>query len=104
MSGRNVYVGGLSDRTRERDLEDLFKKYGRIEKVILKNRGYGFVEFEDSRDAEDAVKEMNGTNLDGSRIIVEIANGIKRRDSKRFVFSLFLSAFIIIYQRTSYSN
>jgi RNA recognition motif-containing protein len=40
--GTNVYVGRIADRTRERDLEDLFGKYGRIRNIILK-RGYGFV-------------------------------------------------------------
>lgn len=42
-------------RTRERDLEYEFDRYGRIYRVDLKN-GFAFVEFEDSRDADDAVR------------------------------------------------
>lgn len=66
MVGSRVYVGGLPYGCRERDLERFFKGYGRIRDVLLKN-GYGFVEFEDYRDADDAVYEMNGKELLGER-------------------------------------
>jgi len=79
----NVYVGKLSDKTRERDLEDLFSKHGKIVNVSLK-LGYGFVEFEDSRDADEAVKQLDNYDLDGSRIIVEHSRGPReRRDRDR---------------------
>ncbi len=43
MSQRNrIYVGQLSSRTRERDLEDEFSRFGRINRVDLKF-GYGFI-------------------------------------------------------------
>lgn len=41
---------------------------------------YGFVEFDDPRDADDAVYELNGKDLCGERVIVEHARG-PRRDS-----------------------
>lgn len=65
MSSR-VYVGGLSHRARERDVEKFFRKYGRIREISMKN-GYGFVDFEDYRDAEDAVYGQNGRDLMGER-------------------------------------
>lgn len=37
-----VYVGHLSSRTRERDLQDLFSKFGKIQRIDLKY-GYGFI-------------------------------------------------------------
>lgn len=43
---------------------------------------YGFVEFEDTRDADDAVYELNGKELCGERVIVEHARG-PRRDRDR---------------------
>lgn len=43
-------------------------------------RRYGFVEFDDVRDADDAVYELNGKDLCGERVIVEHARG-PRRDS-----------------------
>ena len=41
MSAR-VYIGRLSHRARDRDVEKLFKSFGRIREIVLKN-GYGFV-------------------------------------------------------------
>lgn len=43
---------------------------------------YGFVEFEDNRDADDAVYELNGKELCGERVIIENARG-PRRDRDR---------------------
>lgn len=76
MSTR-VFVGGLTHRVRERDLEKFFRKYGRIREVSLKN-GYAFVEFDDHRDADDACYELNGRDLMGERITVERARGTPR--------------------------
>ncbi|KAK4302178.1 hypothetical protein Pmani_025713 [Petrolisthes manimaculis] len=73
-----VYVGGLHYNCRERDLEKFFKRYGRLRDCLIKN-GYGFVEFEDERDADDAVYEMNGRELLGERVTVEHARGLPRR-------------------------
>lgn len=39
---------------------------------------YGFVEFEDTRDADDAVYELNGKELCGERVVVEHARGPRR--------------------------
>ncbi|KAK8662332.1 hypothetical protein V6N13_091911 [Hibiscus sabdariffa] len=85
-SGTRLYVGHLSSRTRSRDLEDMFSRYGRslgfcltwrIRDVDMK-RDYAFVEFSDPRDADDARYSLNGRDLDGSRIIVEFAKGVPR--------------------------
>ncbi|XP_031352017.1 serine-arginine protein 55-like [Photinus pyralis] len=77
MVGSRVYVGGLPYRTTERDLERFFKSYGRMRDVLIKN-GYGFVEFDDYRDADDAVYELNGKKLLGERVTVERARGTPR--------------------------
>uniref|UniRef100_A0A2P2M7S7 Uncharacterized protein MANES_09G072000 n=1 Tax=Rhizophora mucronata TaxID=61149 RepID=A0A2P2M7S7_RHIMU len=72
-----LYVGHLSSRTRSRDLEYFFSKYGRVRDVDMK-RDYAFVEFSDSRDADDARHYLDGKEIDGSRIIVEFAKGVPR--------------------------
>jgi len=77
MGKTRVYVGRLSSRTRERDIEDAFSKFGKIVSVDLKF-GFAFVEFDDSRDAEDCVRDMDGRDLDGSRIAVEFSNPDRR--------------------------
>ncbi|ODM92346.1 Serine-arginine protein 55 [Orchesella cincta] len=77
MGGTRVYIGGLPYGVREKDLERFFKGYGRIRDILIKN-GYGFVEFDDYRDADDAVYELNGKDLLGERVIVERARGVPR--------------------------
>uniref|UniRef100_A0A673JAF2 Serine/arginine-rich splicing factor 6-like n=1 Tax=Sinocyclocheilus rhinocerous TaxID=307959 RepID=A0A673JAF2_9TELE len=76
-----VYIGRLSYNVREKDIQRFFGGYGKLLEVDLKN-GYGFVEFEDTRDADDAVYELNGKELCGERVMVEHARGPRRdRDS-----------------------
>ncbi|KAM3698176.1 hypothetical protein ACJW31_06G169400 [Castanea mollissima] len=72
--GSRLYVGRLSSRTRSRDLDDIFSRYGRVRDVDMK-RDFAFVEFSDPRDAEDAIYNLNNRDVDGSRIIVEFAKG-----------------------------
>merc|ERR1712142_468967 len=75
MSTYELFVGHLSPDTRQRDLERLFKDRGfsrHISEVVVK-AGYGFVGFEDRRDADDAIVDLNGRELLGSRIQVEYA-------------------------------
>uniref|UniRef100_A0A3Q3IKD1 RRM domain-containing protein n=1 Tax=Monopterus albus TaxID=43700 RepID=A0A3Q3IKD1_MONAL len=59
-----VYIGRLSYHVREKDIQRFFSGYGKLMEIDLKN-GYGFVEFEDNRDADDAVYELNGKELCG---------------------------------------
>lgn len=65
MSTR-VYVGRLSRDASDRDVEDVFRDYGRIREITLKN-GFGFVEFNSPRDAESAVRGMDGKRFMGDR-------------------------------------
>ncbi|CAH1431700.1 unnamed protein product [Lactuca virosa] len=78
-SSRTLYVGNLPGDIREREVEDLFYKYGRIAHIDLKipprPPGYAFVEFEEARDAEDAIRGRDGYDFDGHRLRVELAHG-----------------------------
>ncbi|KRZ28914.1 26S protease regulatory subunit 4 [Trichinella pseudospiralis] len=77
MESTRVYVGQLTSDIRENDLENFFKGYGRIREITLKN-GYGFVEFDERRDADDAVHDLNGKPLMGEKIRVEMAHRFSR--------------------------
>ncbi|GAA0184600.1 RNA splicing factor [Lithospermum erythrorhizon] len=59
-----VYVGNLDPRVSERELEDEFRHFGTIRSVWVARRppGYAFLEFDDRRDAEDAIRELDGKN------------------------------------------
>ncbi|KAM4702173.1 serine/arginine-rich splicing factor 9-like [Discoglossus pictus] len=72
-----IYVGNLLADVREKELEELFHRYGRIRSVELKNRGrcssspFAFIKFQDPRDAEDAVFGRNGYDFGSCRLRVE---------------------------------
>ncbi|KAG0059707.1 hypothetical protein BGZ90_004354, partial [Linnemannia elongata] len=77
-----LFLGRLSQDTRSRDLEDLFNKYGRVTRLDIKrgvNSSFGFVEYEDIRDAEEAVHKLNGHLINGNPIVVEFAKNNGRR-------------------------
>ncbi|XP_070572281.1 serine/arginine-rich splicing factor 1B-like [Ptychodera flava] len=73
-----IYVGNLPPDIRVKDIEDIFYKYGNILDIDLKNRRgppFSFVEFEDKRDAEDAVRGRDGYDYDGYKLRVEFPRG-----------------------------
>ncbi|KAH0938866.1 hypothetical protein HID58_006327 [Brassica napus] len=81
-SSRSIYVGNLPGDIREREVEDLFSKYGPVVQIDLKipprPPGYAFVEFEDPRDADDAIHGRDGYDFDGHSLRVELAHGGRR--------------------------
>ncbi|TPX49416.1 hypothetical protein SeLEV6574_g01484 [Synchytrium endobioticum] len=81
MSYTRVYFGRIPRDTEIRDLETLCAKYGRVRDVKVLN-GFGFVEFDDPRDASDAVRGLDRTRFLGESIQVEPARG-GRRDRER---------------------
>lgn len=61
-----VYIGNLHRDAIPSDLRRLFSPFGRILDLTVKT-GFGFVEFESSRDADDAVYECHGAKICGQR-------------------------------------
>nr|GMD21789.1 serine/arginine-rich splicing factor RSZ22-like isoform X1 [Ipomoea batatas] len=59
-----VYVGNLDPQVTERDLEDEFRTFGVIRSIWVARRppGYAFIDFDDRRDAQDAIREIDGKN------------------------------------------
>ncbi|CAL8363040.1 unnamed protein product [Merluccius merluccius] len=80
-----VYVGDLGNGAAKGELERAFSYYGPLRTVwVARNPpGFAFVEYEDPRDAEDAVKGMDGKVLCGSRIRVELSTGMSRKGRGR---------------------
>ncbi|KAI0363831.1 RNA-binding domain-containing protein [Pilatotrama ljubarskyi] len=71
-------VFGLSIRTTERDLDDEFSRFGRVEKVVIvydqrsdRSRGFGFITMSTTEEATRCIKELNGVELNGRRIRVD---------------------------------
>uniref|UniRef100_A0A8D3E3P6 Transformer-2 protein homolog beta n=1 Tax=Scophthalmus maximus TaxID=52904 RepID=A0A8D3E3P6_SCOMX len=73
-------VFGLSLYTTERDLREVFSKYGPLSDVNIvydqqsrRSRGFAFVYFENSEDSKEAKERANGMELDGRRIRVDFS-------------------------------
>ncbi|KAE8056523.1 hypothetical protein FH972_013291 [Carpinus fangiana] len=71
-----IYVGNLDPRVTERDLEDEFRVFGVIESVWVARRppGYAFIDFEDRRDADDAIRELDEEFNSAWRVLVTELN------------------------------
>ncbi|XP_055314891.1 RNA-binding protein 1-like isoform X3 [Sitodiplosis mosellana] len=80
-----VYVGNLGSSASKHEIENSFSKYGPLRNVwVARNPpGFAFVEFEDRRDAEDAVRALDGSRCCGTRIRVEMSSGRSRRDDRK---------------------
>uniref|UniRef100_A0A672JDH8 Polyadenylate-binding protein n=1 Tax=Salarias fasciatus TaxID=181472 RepID=A0A672JDH8_SALFA len=72
----NVYIKNFGDDMDDDKLKELFDKYGKTLSVKVmtdptgKSRGFGFVSYEKHEDANKAVEEMNGTELNGKTVFV----------------------------------
>ena len=92
---RVVYCGGLSDEVDEKIIESAFIPFGDIIDVNLpidfatqKHRGFAFIEFESAEDANNAIDNMNDSEIFGKTIRVNIAKPIKLKEgSARPVWS-----------------
>ena len=79
----SLFIGNISSTTKASDLEDLFKKYGPC-KIALKT-SYGFVDFENYKDAEKALDKCNKKEVGGAVIELKWSERMKkeRRHSHR---------------------
>lgn len=79
-----VYVGGLGNSGDKQELWRTFSKFGVLRDVwVARNPpGFAFVEYEDIRDAEDAVKGMDGKRLGDNKLRVEISKTRNRGGSR----------------------
>ena len=72
-----VYIGNLGNNGSKYEIEDVFGEYGPLKNVwVARNPpGFAFVEFENSRDAEDSVRGLDGTRVCGQKVQVEMSSG-----------------------------
>ncbi|KAK9755286.1 hypothetical protein RND81_01G015300 [Saponaria officinalis] len=75
-----LFVGGLSFQTTEKTLADAFTQYGQVieakiihDRVSERSKGFGFVTYASLDEADKALNEMDGKQLDGRVIFVDHA-------------------------------
>lgn len=86
-----MYVSNLGFQVTDEELKSMFNKYGEVTsaKVVMdretgRSRGFGFVEMADKA-AEEAMKDLDGTQMDGRSISVSKAR--PKTDNKNDSFS-----------------
>lgn len=74
-----LFVGSLSFNVDDKQLKELFASVGEVisasvisDRYSGQSKGFGFVEMSDD-DAKEAIKQLNGKELDGRTIIVNVA-------------------------------
>ncbi len=77
---KKLYVGGLAYSVTDSQLQQLFASHGKVEsaKVITdrdtdRSRGFGFVEMSTQDEANKAIAALNGTQLDGRSLTVNMS-------------------------------
>ena len=86
MSNNKLFVGNLSFNTAENDLRDAFAEHGTVEEVKLmtdrdtgRPRGFGFVTMSTAEEAQAAMNALNGRQLDGRALTVNVAKPREER-------------------------
>ena len=76
-----LYVGGLSYSTTSETLREYFAQCGTVESASVvtdkfsgQSRGFGFVEMATAEEAQRAISELNGKELDGRKLTVNVSN------------------------------
>jgi cold-inducible RNA-binding protein len=76
-----LYIGGLAYSTTSEGLREFFAQSGNVLSATVitdrfsgQSRGFGFVEMSTAEEAQNAISQLNGRELDGRRITVEISN------------------------------
>ncbi len=82
-----LYVGNLPYTLTRDDLMKLFAQYGEVVDAVIimdkmsgRSKGFGFVEFATPEAATEAVEKMNGYDLEGRKLVVNVARPQKPRE------------------------
>ncbi len=84
-----IYVGNLSFNTSDNDLRDAFAPYGEVasaqvitDRETMRSRGFGFVEMAADSAAQQAIRGLNGSDLQGRALNVNEAKPREDRGSR----------------------
>ena len=86
MDNRKLFVGGIPWAASNDDLKAFFAQAGAVisaqvitDRETGRSRGFGFVEMSSVEEAENAVKNLNGADFNGRKIVVNIARPREER-------------------------
>lgn len=83
---KNLFVGGLPYSVTDSKLNEMFSKIGTVTSATVisdrdtgQSKGFGFVEMENDKEADEAIKKLNGTEMEGRGITVNVARPKEER-------------------------
>jgi len=86
----NIYVGNLSYDLTEKELEELFAEFGSVsaariitDKQSGRSKGFGFVEMDNKAEGEEAIKQLDGKEMNGRPLKVNEARPREERPRRR---------------------
>ncbi|KAF9126148.1 hypothetical protein BGW39_006833 [Mortierella sp. 14UC] len=89
LASKTLYIGNIPYSFREPEVEEMFKKFGTIVKITVvldqytgRNKGFAFVEYEDRKNAEEAMEKYNGFDVEGRRLKLDWDIGLGKKDIK----------------------
>ncbi len=85
-----LFVGSLPYALTENQLKELFEEYGSVLSARIiqdrdtgRSKGFGFVEMSAEQDGQNAMKQLNGFQVNGRSIVVNRANDTRRKEPRR---------------------
>lgn len=103
MAPIKIFVGNIPPHMTNSELEDLFRKYGRVDECDILN-DFGFVHMRYTSDGRAAIADLDGTHWRGSRLRVEVSTTSSSkhdRTPRRYVISYGMILFIYLKKRES---
>ncbi|PAU95741.1 RNA-binding protein [Aliifodinibius salipaludis] len=86
----NIYVGNLSYKVSDRELEEIFEELGDVisAKVIKdretgRSKGFGFVEMQNDQEAQAAIDKLDGAEIKGRTVKINKARPKETAGSRR---------------------
>jgi cold-inducible RNA-binding protein len=77
---KKLFVGSLPWAVDDQKLNDMFAQYGQVSSAVVlkdkmtgRSRGFGFVEMENDSEAMEAMEKLNGSDMEGRKIVVNEA-------------------------------
>ncbi len=89
MDKKKLYVGNLPWSVNDQSLKEMFSPFGEITEAVIisdrytgRSKGFGFVTFANEADAEKAVAEMANKEIEGRKIVVNVAKPREERTNR----------------------
>lgn len=89
VNNKKLFVGNLPYSASEQQLQELFSQYGEIASATIvtdrmsgRSKGFAFVEYTDEAAAQAAVEGVNGYEMDGRALVVNIARPPQPRENR----------------------